>query len=95
MSASSPRRLPLLLLVVVLAFPTQASAAPWDLGNLLAKAGRFFSALWAPSGCEIEPSGRRGASPDGRSASDSGRPRSKPPLGEVGCEINPNGLCGT
>ncbi len=55
MFASSPRCLLLVLLVLGLVFPSRASAAPWDLGSLLGKAGGFFSALWAPVGCEILP----------------------------------------
>jgi len=109
MSASSPRRLPLLLLLVGLAVPSHASAAPWDFGKLLAKAGGYFSALWAPVGCEILPGGRCDASsqvapsdigcelePDGRCASGPVREKDgSPPLGDVGCEILPDGRCGT
>lgn len=80
MSASSPRSLPLLLLVAALAFPSHASAAPRDFGSLLGKVGGFFSALWAPVGCVIEPSGRCGAA-------------SSPELKDHGCEIDPNGSC--
>jgi hypothetical protein len=107
MSASSFRRLPFLFLVAALAFPSQAAAVTWDLGNLLSKAQGIFSALWAPVGCEIEPSGRCGAAPspvlrehgceinsDGRCASGpaSGGNR-QPLLGEIGCEIEPDGRC--
>jgi hypothetical protein len=80
MSASSPRRLLFLLLVVGLAFPSHAAASSWDFGNFLEKAGGFFWALWSPVGCEIEPNGGCGTSP--RLA-----PR------DSGCEINPDGLC--
>ncbi|HEV7671673.1 MAG TPA: hypothetical protein VGS22_24390 [Thermoanaerobaculia bacterium] len=108
MSASSPRRLLLLLLVVGLAFPSHAAAAPWDFGNLLAKAGGFFSALWAPVGYVIEPDGRYGEKPipvskevgceimpDGNCASTLAREKKNTPvLSDVGCEILPGGLCG-
>jgi|SRR6185295_2562057 len=105
MSASSFRRLPFLLLVAALAFPNQASAAPWDFGNLLGKVGGFFSSLWGPSGCEINPDGRCGASPstvlgnhgceimpDGSCAPAPAQGGSTL-LGDHGCEINPDGRC--
>lgn len=106
MSALSSRRLLFVLIVLGLVFPSQASAAPWDLRSLLAKAGRFFSALWVPAGGEVDSATVHGSSvtpreaacassSDERCDSDSERPRHTPPLGEVGCEINPNGLCGT
>lgn len=105
MSASSPRRLPLWLLVVSLAIPSQASAASWELGNLLARAGGFFSAVWGQVGCVIEPSGQCGSAlrdhgcvilPDGRCAADPHQGGADGPvLSEVGCEINPTGSCGS
>ncbi len=85
MSASSPRRLSFWLLIVGLTIPSQASAAPWDLGNLLARAGGYFSALLGQAGCVIEPSGCRAASPEGKS---------KPVMGDTGCVILPDGRCG-
>ncbi len=87
MSSSSPRRLLFLLLVVGLAFPHHASAAPWALGNLLAKAGSFLSALWAPVAHEIHPNGGR--------ASGAAPVRSNgPAVGDTGCVILPDGRCG-
>lgn len=84
MSASPPRRLLLVLLVVGLAFPSHASAVPWDIENLLTRAGGFFSALWAPVGCEILPgSGLCIAAPA------SGRPS----VGEPLCPNWVNGRC--
>ena len=109
MSASPFRRLSFLLLVAALAFPNHASAAPLDLGNLFGKVGGFFSALWGPSGCEINPDGGCGATPspesrghgceimpDGRCASAPVQRGSDGPLlADVGCEIEPSGRCGT
>jgi hypothetical protein len=109
MSASSPRRLLFLLLVVGLAFPSYAAAAPWDFGSLLAKAGGFFSALWAPAGCVINPHGRCADTPipvskelgcefmpKGNCASALTREKKDiPVLSDVGCEIMPDGRCGT
>ena len=108
MSASSFRRLPFLLLVVGLAFPSHASAMSWDFGNLIAKAQGFFSALWGPSGCEMNPDGRCGAAPspvlrdhgceldpDGRYASTPVQSRKGDTVNsDVGCEIMPDGRCG-
>jgi hypothetical protein len=102
MSASSPRRLLFLLLVVGLAFPGHASAAPWDFGKLLAKAGGFFSALWAPVGCEVNPDGRCAdtSSPvpwlENRGTVGPAPTESDGPLvGNHGCEIMPDGRCAT
>jgi hypothetical protein len=82
MSASSPRRLLFLLLVVSLAFPSHASAATWDFGNLLAKARELFSTLWTSeeSAPDAKPV-RRGA-------------YGKHLLADTGCVILPDGRCG-
>jgi hypothetical protein len=82
MSASSPRRLLLVLLVVGLAFPSHASAASWDFGNLFAKAREFFSTLWTPAGSAPDAWPRQGG--------DNG----KHLLADTGCVILPDGRCG-
>ena len=100
-SSASPRRLMFLLLVVGLAFPSHASAATWDFGNLFAKAGGFFSALWTPIRCEIESSGNCGTRPQvaprsrGCEMNPDGHCASAPTLviGDYGCEIEPDGRC--
>jgi|SRR6185295_10021583 len=95
-SSSSLCRLPLLAVVVTLAFPSRSSAAPLDFESLLGKARGFLTLLWAPVGCEINPDGRCVTSPES-GGSDSGsevnpdgryafaRPR-KPVPSDVGCE---------
>lgn len=87
-SSTSPRRLLFVILAVTLAFPTHASAAPWDLRNLLDKARGFISALWAPPGSERAPDRRRTLKPvpggNGGAV-----------FGNAGCEVLPGGLCKT
>ncbi len=84
--SSSPRRLLLLLVVVALAFPSHASAAPWDLRNFLDKVRGFISAFWAPPGNERIPGRRQtpGPVPGGSGGA---------VFGDEGCEVLPGGLC--
>jgi len=81
-SSASPRRLLFVLLVVGLAFPSHASAASWDFGNLFAKAREYLSALWPPAEYVPNPRPTRGG--------DNG----KHLLANTGCVILPDGRCG-
>jgi len=101
-SSASPRRLLFLVLAATLAFPSYASAAPWEIGSLLAKAGGFFSALWSPVSRAQEP--RRSGGDAAGSLPLPGGPRTSHPtpekndgvlVGDHGCEIMPDGHCAT
>ena len=106
MSASSPRRLPFVLLVVGLSFPSFASAAPWEFGGLRANADALFSRLWTSVGwmehsgiCGsglhrlLKGYGLAGSDASCAAATEEGD-SAKPAFDRTGCVILPDGRCG-
>lgn len=82
-------RVPVLVLLALLAAPWSAAADPADLFSRLL---RLLSGLWEKEGCIIDPNGRCAPvtdagcliDPDGQCA---------PVIPDAGCIIDPNGRC--
>ena len=83
-------RVPVLVLLTLLAAPWSAAAEPGDLFSRLL---RLLPGLWQKEGCIIDPNGRCAPAPIDAGCTIDPDGRCAPAAADAGCEIDPNGRC--
>jgi hypothetical protein len=83
-------RVPVLVLLTLLAAPWSAVAEPADL---FARLLRLLPGLWEKAGCIIDPSGRCAPAPIDAGCIIDPDGQCAPVAVDAGCEIDPNGRC--